>query len=993
MENIFLEILNMSITASWLTLAVIVLRCILKKAPKSLRVILWAMVGIRLVCPFSFESVLSLLPSKETVSEDILYAQNPTIESGVPVINNAVNNFLGSNFSAEPTNSVNPLQVMTYVSSYIWVIGIAVMLCYTIFSFLRIKKKVAEALLLNENIFICDRIDTPFILGIFRPCIYLPSSMNDEDRELVIAHEKAHISRRDHLWKPLGFLLLTVYWFNPVMWIAYILLCKDIELACDEKVIKKEDIGIKKAYSNALINCSAERKLISACPLAFGETGVKGRIKSVLSYKKPAFWVILVAVIAVVVTGVCFLTDPNISTDDELSAFIDTQITEYYQSDNITLDYSAIDWKVLGKTNKGNETTVYMWVMYQEYIYEDEIKESYGAHILTAISAEKIDGKYVLTEYWEPEDGSMYTDSIRKKVPLTLWSKAMNSQRYVEEQKNACYALAEEHFSVVTKNFLIIKEDYYVKSDEGNVKTNNGTYELHNQHLTANRYVPTIINEYNPYEFSIIIEQIKLTYAVIAFTNPLLLDGKSVDRIELYYDESIELFTPTDETYIKYTLYTAEGISPDTVREQEMNKQGIGEKTYFNNLTDLLNYYITENVGSSIRLLNFCCPKYVVLAEKTTDEETTAYLRVLYEEYDEETQKKVWGVNTSLAITYKKTSSGYELVEFWAPRDENRYEESIKEKFPEDVWEEAIDLNIYSNYLNAVCQNEVGLHFGTITFPPETLYITEITNSLDENTENIIGIDIFSNICSYDAFENFCSLAFAVLDKETAGDKTTYYLRVKYSEYNVTTAEVVWGSNSLCAVTLQGNELVEFWKPQYGNMYITSVKEKIPESLWEEIFNLDTYNEQLNDACEKEFEQRFDSLVEGETTILPTSEITPGKCLMIKAETYPLLNHEDPISTTDIVSLEPCDYMSLGPVEDGKGFYIFKVTDTYVDLAFLSPLYIDGKFVKDYKLYYGETLEFFSKADTTTAPLTKYTFSVVSTTEDDESGTIAFVEE
>ena len=311
MEAIFLKMLNMSITASWLVLAIIILRLILKKAPKAISVFMWALVGVRLICPFSFESILSLIPSAETVPQDIIYSETPAIHSGVPIFNSTVNPIISENLAPEVGASVNPMQIIAFVASVVWIAGIVAMVLYTVISYFRIHRKVREAVPYQENIWLCDHIDTPFILGVIRPRIYLPSNMNEQDIEYVIAHEKAHLKRHDHWWKPLGFLLLTVYWFNPILWIAYILLCKDIELACDEKVIKDMGTEIKKPYSEALINCSVPRKMISACPLAFGEVGVKGRVKSVLNYKKPAFWIIAVAVIASVVVAVCFLTNPK----------------------------------------------------------------------------------------------------------------------------------------------------------------------------------------------------------------------------------------------------------------------------------------------------------------------------------------------------------------------------------------------------------------------------------------------------------------------------------------------------------------------------------------------------------------------------------------------------------------------------------------------------------------------------------------------------------
>ncbi len=311
MEAVFLKIFNMSITAGWLVLAVVLIRFIFKKAPKWLTVAIWGLVGLRLILPWSLESIFSLIPSAETVPYNITTTETPSINSGVDLFNSTVNPIISDSLSPTPENSINPMQVVVFAATVVWLCGIVAMLCYTAVSYFKIRKKVQEAVVLRDNIHLCDQIDTPFILGVIRPKIYLPSNINDRDTEYVIAHEKAHLKRCDHLIKPLSFLLLTVYWFNPLLWVAYVLLCRDIELACDEKVIKQMGVEVKKPYSDALINCSIPRRAISACPLAFGEVGVKSRIKAVLSYKKPAFWIIIAAVVASVVLSVCFLTDPK----------------------------------------------------------------------------------------------------------------------------------------------------------------------------------------------------------------------------------------------------------------------------------------------------------------------------------------------------------------------------------------------------------------------------------------------------------------------------------------------------------------------------------------------------------------------------------------------------------------------------------------------------------------------------------------------------------
>lgn len=311
MSSVFIKLLNMSLTASWLVLAALLIRLLFKRAPKWIMGVMWGLVAVRLLVPVSFQSIFSIIPSAEPIPQNITIVQSPAIESGLPLINEIVNPILSGALAPNIGDSANPMQIFTAAASIIWVIGMGAMLLYTIISYAGLRRRVAEALPLKENIWVCDRIATPFILGIIRPRIYLPSAMSQSDTQYVLSHERAHLKRKDHIWKPLGFLLLSVYWFNPVMWVAYILLCRDIELACDERVIRQSGAEIKKPYSDALINCSAPRKMIAACPLAFGETGIKERVKGVLNYKKPAFWVVIVAVVVCAVTAFCLLTNPD----------------------------------------------------------------------------------------------------------------------------------------------------------------------------------------------------------------------------------------------------------------------------------------------------------------------------------------------------------------------------------------------------------------------------------------------------------------------------------------------------------------------------------------------------------------------------------------------------------------------------------------------------------------------------------------------------------
>lgn len=316
MAAVFLKLLNLSISASWLVLAVLVLRLVSKRSPKWMNVLLWGMVALRLMLPFSIESALSLIPSAETVSPAVVqFDPAPTITSGVSVIDNAVNPALSEHFAAAPTASVNPLYVWTEIAGWVWLIGLGAMLLYALVSYLRLRRRVSVSLCVRENIYLCDAISSPFILGVVKPHIYLPSGLDEVQRQNVLSHEQAHLARRDHWWKPLGFALLAVYWFNPMLWLAYALLCRDIELACDERVIRTMDESAVKTYSTVLLACSMPRKAVITCPLAFGEVGVKERVKNALHYKKPAFWVVAASVTVCIVVAVCFLTNPPTDTD------------------------------------------------------------------------------------------------------------------------------------------------------------------------------------------------------------------------------------------------------------------------------------------------------------------------------------------------------------------------------------------------------------------------------------------------------------------------------------------------------------------------------------------------------------------------------------------------------------------------------------------------------------------------------------------------------
>lgn len=310
MSELFLSIFNTAVTAGWLVLAVLVARLLLKNAPGWAKCALWAIVGLRLIWPFELESILSLVPSAQTLPPAELYDYTPEIHTGIYAVNSTINPVFTETFLSGPQNSVNPLQVVVMVASVLWIIGMVAMAGYALVSYLRLRHRVSVSMPAGEGVYLCDTISSPFILGLVKPKIYLPSDLPQEQWDSILSHERAHLARRDHWWKPLGFALLTVFWFHPLLWVAYVLLCRDVEVACDEKVIKALSPEEKQAYSQTLLECSMPRKWITACPLAFGETSVKTRIKAVLHYKKPTLWIIIAALVICSVLAVCFLTDP-----------------------------------------------------------------------------------------------------------------------------------------------------------------------------------------------------------------------------------------------------------------------------------------------------------------------------------------------------------------------------------------------------------------------------------------------------------------------------------------------------------------------------------------------------------------------------------------------------------------------------------------------------------------------------------------------------------
>lgn len=433
MGDLFVSVLNMSISAAWVLLAVLILRLIFKKAPKRITVLLWCIVGLRLIMPFSVESIFSLIPSNETVSK-AWDSPRPNLNSGITVIDNGVNNYLEGHYFEGVTRPAGHFTDITTIAAAAWLIGAAALLIYTAVSFFRLKKGLRTAVLWRDNIFQSEKISSPFVFGIIKPKIYLPFGITERNAESVILHEQAHISRRDYLWKPLGFLLLCVHWFNPLMWLAYVLFCRDIEFACDERAIGLLNTDKRADYSEALLNCSAGRHMLFAYPPAFGEVGVKSRVKSVLNYKKPAFWLAAAAVIAGIAASVCLLTSPKTGSSRSDSLVVRDCIVED--------GCEGIGYKLVSSTYEKNNISIRVkWTnKRKEELYFGEEFKLFKTDGDTACTQKKAAGFaaatniispggskteiYNLSAYYDIEPGVQY------RLEKTFYLKSDNDKKY-----------------------------------------------------------------------------------------------------------------------------------------------------------------------------------------------------------------------------------------------------------------------------------------------------------------------------------------------------------------------------------------------------------------------------------------------------------------------------------------------------------------------------------------------------------------------------------
>lgn len=688
MDAVFLKLLNMSITAGWLILAVAALRLVLKKAPKWMRCALWGLVGLRLIFPFSIESALSLIPSAETISPDIGYSQTPGITSGIPALNQAVNPIISESLSPTVGASVNPVQIWTTAAGYVWLAGIAVMLIYTAISYLRLRRKVDTAVLLRDNIWQSENVNSPFILGLLRPRIYLPFHMTDEEMANVLAHENAHLKRRDHLIKPLAFLLLTVYWFNPLVWLAYVLLCRDIELACDERVVKDLGEQARRDYGAALLVCSVSRKSIAACPLAFGEVGVKERIKTVLNYKKPAFWIVVVAVVACVVVAVCFLTNPR---------------ADYTSQEG---DAQGIGVRILSEVSVGSEKITIEWVNStpHEAVYGDAYDIEYlenGEWISCAVNE---------VVFHMPAYSLRPRNSAQRDYSLT---------NYDLTQPGKYRFSANCHFD---KDKPITEEESFTVWTAFTIEANH--LSLNDVIMLSEKGEALTWSDFDSYSYTDIGSGLYIYRYEIDSHFSLRIGGGSINVTPMYIllvseanpDDYIDIRTESVTDFIEAHRHDfADAAIRAAVLEYNRGKYLEGD---------------------------FACESHVILAENSGAGESegsafiTFYTVALYQEYVLSVNAPVMisGGCVPTALTFDVTDGEYTLTEYWEPGDGAYYELDLREKFPESIVEDAIAGYEYSDALVEACDAQVREYFAA-----HTASVAVVTDLLSGDTVSVDG--------------------------------------------------------------------------------------------------------------------------------------------------------------------------------------------------------------------------------------------------------------
>lgn len=744
MNELFLTIINMSISAGWLILAVLLLRFILKKAPKWICVLLWGIVAIRLICPFSIESAWSLIPSAETVPLGIEMDPIPSIDSGIQAIDRVVDPVISTSFTPTPLCSANPLQIWIPILGILWAVGVAVFVLYAAVSYWRLQRNVREAVILRDNIFQSENVGSPFVLGIIKPKIYLPYHMDEQSLNHVVAHEQAHIRRKDHWWKPLGFLLLTTHWFNPLIWLAYVLLCRDIELACDEKVIKELDDTYKADYSQALLNCSMSRHMIAACPLAFGEVGVKERVRAVMNYKKPTFWIIVLSIVICAAVAVCFLTDPadkapeqedsyylvigadgvssiQITAKDTSGGVIHADSSSFQKGEKVWLEPldGITDLRGISITAFGSDGEILYLLSVPEGLPDTEVINLINSDSWLLVPEDLV---YTGKTYVYEKEGfpDTFAITLYEDGTFTYYEGMFSS--YIGngtwEQDGGIITLTDDELSAMSlvNRFRIDGEDLvFVAAGSSNfiyVKVKDGE----RFHYTQGQISPfgkvdepDIAKEKLTLEDVLTLSQKGMDLTWRDFEDFAYMETGSGLYIRAYeINEMYELLIggngpDSDPMYIYLTLINA----PDTTIDIRYNDVAdfIAADHSETILNDAIYDAILEHNAPSEPDSLYHCASFVLLdkqelcisSDPPSPMQVIVYGMALHQAYSftEDGLRDEQGSHIPVALTFVEVDGSYTLLEYWEPRDGTYYAQDIRDKFPDKAENDAMDTQRY----------------------------------------------------------------------------------------------------------------------------------------------------------------------------------------------------------------------------------------------------------------------------------------------------------
>ena len=751
----FSNILNASIAASWMVLAVIVMRFLLKKAPRWTHVALWGLVAVRLLLPFSIESALSLIPSTQTVPQEILVYEGEKLQN-TAFLDIVSNPAFSQSVTVEVGETVDRVQISLVQMTPIWILGMVALLIYTVISYWRLRRKVSEAVILRDNIFQSENVVSPFVLGIIKPKVYLPYNMDGQDLSHVVAHEQAHIRRRDHWWKPLGFLLLTIHWFNPLMWLAYVLLCRDIELACDEKVIKELGNEQRADYTQALVACSVNRRMIAACPLAFGEVGVKERVKSVMNYKKPAFWVIVLAVIACVIVAVCFLTNPleKDNSGKNLEYYVtsylsDTQKTEVQRAYN--RDNKSISVAVQFEMTEG-PTEISLVYGYKKngvgssWTYSDPVSLLLGEAAMFTVpadhhfsfSATPLDGANGNVQLVFTENKSMgnQTNSPNEVTPEKITFEAevleIHDGYFLVKPEPSWAINSADQIEVPMKNM-----DPALEPQVGD------TIEIVCSGEILETY-PARLSKVYGIKVALETSKLSLNDVIMLSQKGYELSWSDFEQFK-YIETGSGLYIRVYEINEMYELwiggswidedpmYIYLALADDLDTRIDIRDGGVTDFIGADHSEVLL----TKAIHDAILVVNkkpepdglYHCASFALLSLETVSgtplagaynhmETVTVYGFALHQAYgfSGATFHEVMGSHIPVAITFEVVDGKYVLKEYWQPGDGSYYVPDIRERFPDDIEDEALDTQKYILAQKQECYDQAVRYGGVDTY-------------------------------------------------------------------------------------------------------------------------------------------------------------------------------------------------------------------------------------------------------------------------------------